>query len=291
MRTVHAIDRRSCSVSPTASPVPTSSRSGSPTALRVAADDDRDDTERHHVASDRHGRHRPRVVGRQPRLPRLPLRGRTADDPDNTDELRLDLDPSPGVTYADGAGGRHRGAALPRRPRHHLVHQDHGQPRAARLRPGRAGMGLVRHERQAAIAVARAPRCGAASICSPTSGGRRSAARGCSSTSTRTRPHKTVFGAWCVRAARGAGVDAVRDELDSIHPDALIVRTVPERLAGDGDPWADIDAVPQSIAVLVERYERDLANGIPDAPWPPVYPKMPDEARRVNPSRLRHDTD
>ena len=63
--------------------------------------------------------------------------------------------------------------------------------------------------------------------------------------------------------------------------------TVPPRLAARGDPWATIDDEPQSIAPLVERYERDLAAGIPDAPWPPVYPKMPDEAPRVQPSRAR----
>ena len=49
--------------------------------------------------------------------------------------------------------------------------------------------------------------------------------------------------------------------------------------------------MPQSIEPLVARYRDDLARGIPDAPWPPVYPKMPDEARRVNPSRARHDDD
>ena len=46
-----------------------------------------------------------------------------------------------------------------------------------------------------------------------------------------------------------------------------------------------------SIEPLVDRYRADLAAGIPDAPWPPVYPKMPDEAPRVNPSRARHDPD
>ena len=54
--------------------------------------------------------------------------------------------------------------------------------------------------------------------------------------------------------------------------------TVPARLAADGDPWAAMDDEPQSIEPLVDRYRADLADGIPDAPWPPVYPKMPDEA-------------
>ena len=104
-------------------------------------------------------------------------------------------------------------------------------------------------------------------------------------------PHKTVFGAWCVRARPGAQVSTpfAWEELPGIHPDTLTVQSVPGRLETGGDPWADIDAETQSIAPLVERYERDLANGIPDAPWPPVYPKMPDEARRVNPSRARPD--
>ena len=102
-------------------------------------------------------------------------------------------------------------------------------------------------------------------------------------------PHKTVFGAWCVRARPGAQVSTpfAWDELARIHPDELTMVTVPPRLEARGDPWATIDDEPQSIAPLVERYERDLAAGVPDAPWPPVYPKMPDEAPRVQPSRAR----
>ncbi len=45
--------------------------------------------------------------------------------------------------------------------------------------------------------------------------------------------------------------------------------------------------VPQDIAPLVERFAEDIADGIPDAPWPPVYPKMPNEAPRVQPSRAK----
>src|SRR5215218_1666029 len=98
-------------------------------------------------------------------------------------------------------------------------------------------------------------------------------------------PHKTVFGAWCVRARAGAQVSTpfAWDELEAITPDDLTIRTVPGRVAEQGDPWAAIDDVPQAIGSLVERYRADLAEGIPDAPWPPVYPKMPDEAPRVAP--------
>jgi DNA ligase D len=102
-------------------------------------------------------------------------------------------------------------------------------------------------------------------------------------------PHKNVFGAWGVRARVGAQVSTpiAWDELLEIQPDELTLRTVPDRLAALGDPWADIDDEPQHIAPLIERFAEDLAAGIPDAPWPPVYPKMPNEAPRVQPSRAR----
>jgi hypothetical protein len=81
------------------------------------------------------------------------------------------------------------------------------------------------------------------------------------------------------------------DELDDIHPDACTMATVPARVEARGDPWADIDADPQSLAPLLEMYARDLASGLEDAPWPPVYPKMPGEPPRVAPSRARKDDD
>jgi DNA ligase D len=106
-------------------------------------------------------------------------------------------------------------------------------------------------------------------------------------------PHKNVFGAWGVRARVGAQVSTPIewDELMSVDPDELTVLTVPDRLAERGDPWHDMDDAPQEIAVLVERFAEDLAAGIPDAPWPPVYPKMPNEAPRVQPSRARKPDD
>lgn len=102
-------------------------------------------------------------------------------------------------------------------------------------------------------------------------------------------PHKNVFGAWGVRARPGAQVSAPIDwdELLDVDPEALTVQTVPQRLSERGDPWAPMDAEPQDISMLIERFADDLANGVPDAPWPPVYPKMPNEAPRVQPSRAR----
>ena len=102
-------------------------------------------------------------------------------------------------------------------------------------------------------------------------------------------PHKNVFGAWGVRPRVGAQVSMPIewDDLMTVVPDELTMQTAPERFAETGDPWADMDDHPQDIGPFVERFADDLAAGIPDAPWPPVYPKMPNEAPRVQPSRAR----
>jgi DNA ligase D len=103
-------------------------------------------------------------------------------------------------------------------------------------------------------------------------------------------PHKTVFGAWSVRSRAGAQVSTPLrwDEIDDVHPDDLTMGVVADRFARDGDPWAGIDASLQSLDPLLEMSARDLANGMMDAPWPPVYPKMPNEPPRVAPSRAKH---
>ena len=100
-------------------------------------------------------------------------------------------------------------------------------------------------------------------------------------------PHKTVFGAWSVRARPGAQVSAPFwwEELPAIHPDVLTMDVVEARFRDRGDPWAG--ATPQSLEPLLEMSRRDAAAGLADAPWPPVYPKMPGEPPRVAPSRAR----
>jgi len=104
-------------------------------------------------------------------------------------------------------------------------------------------------------------------------------------------PHKTVFGAWSVRARPGAQVSTPVewDEIPAIHPDDLTIASLPARLEARGDPWAEMAAHPQSLEPLLEMHERDRANGLHDAPWPPVYPKQPDEPPRVAPSRARKE--
>jgi DNA primase len=105
-------------------------------------------------------------------------------------------------------------------------------------------------------------------------------------------PHKTVFGAWSVRANPHAQVSAplAWSELDAIVPAELTLASVPARLARDGDPWAAMYDDPQSLAPLLERSAADMAAGLMDAPWPPVYPKQPNEPPRVAPSRARKAT-
>ena len=104
-------------------------------------------------------------------------------------------------------------------------------------------------------------------------------------------PHKTVFGAWSVRARKGAQVSTpiTWEDVDDVHPDELTMATVPERLERLGDPWAGMNEVPQSLEPLLELHRRDRENGLMDAPWPPVYPKQPDEPPRVAPSRARKE--
>jgi DNA ligase D len=102
-------------------------------------------------------------------------------------------------------------------------------------------------------------------------------------------PHKTVFGAWCVRPRVGAQVSTpiTWDDLPTVVPDELTIATVPARLAERGNAWAGMYDRPQDLTPLLERAAHDRASGLPDAPWPPVYPKMPHEPPRVAPSRAR----
>jgi DNA ligase D-like protein (predicted polymerase) len=102
-------------------------------------------------------------------------------------------------------------------------------------------------------------------------------------------PHRTVFGAWFARPRVGGQVSTPLswDEVETVDPEALTIRTVPELLGHRGDPWAGMASDPQSLEPLLTLAERDRTDGLHDAPWPPEYPKQPDEPSRVSPSRAK----
>ncbi len=210
-----------------------------------------------------------------------------AADPEHADELRIDLDPTPGVTFAMVQEAAHEVRALldevgvsgaPKTTGNRGIHV------YVRLQPRWTSIEV----RAAAVAVARElerrrPDLVTASWWKEERGTRVFV------DFNQNAPHKTVFGAWSVRARPGAQVSTpfAWDELDRIHPDALTIASVPARVAEQGDPWEPMESAPQSLRPLLDMSARDLAGGLVDAPWPPVYPKMPGEPPRVAPSRAR----
>jgi DNA ligase D len=210
-----------------------------------------------------------------------------AADPEHTDELRLDLDPQPGTDFEDV-----RAAA---RDLHELL-DELGIAAHPKTTGNRGVHVYVRLEprwdsyqvRWGAVALARElerrhPDRLTASWWKEERGER------VFLDYNQNAPHKTVFGAWSVRARPGAQVSTPFgwEELDDIHPDDLTMSTLPARFAERDDPWAEMNDHPQSLEPLLEMHERDRANGLMDAPWPPVYPKQPDEPPRVAPSRAK----
>jgi DNA ligase D len=210
-----------------------------------------------------------------------------ASDPGHADELRIDLDPTPGVTFPMVQEAAHEVKALfdelgvlagPKTTGNRGIHV------YVRLQPEWDSYQV----RSAAVAVARELERRRPDLLT--------AAWWKEERGTRVfidfnqnAPHKTIFGAWSVRARVGAQVSTPFEwsELDSIHPDVLTIETVPARVQANGDPWAMMTENPQSLEPLLGMHERDKANGLLDAPWPPVYPKMPGEPPRVAPSRAK----
>src|SRR5437763_6959726 len=100
---------------------------------------------------------------------------------------------------------------------------------------------------------------------------------------------RTIASAYSVRPKPGAPVSApvTWDELAEVAPEDFTVATMPARFAEVGDRHAGIDDVAHSLEPLLDMFERDEAAGEGDMPYPPDYPKMPGEPKRVQPSRDR----
>lgn len=210
-----------------------------------------------------------------------------ASDSDNPDQLRIDLDPQPGTDFSDAVP-----AALELR----RVLEEVGLTAFAKT-SGNRGIHVfapidARHEfldvRHAVIAAARELE-------------RRMPDRVTTKWWKEERGEKlfvdfnqanrdrTMAGAYSPRALAHASVSTpvTWDELPAVDPKAFTILTIPGRLAAVGDPWADFAASPGSIQPLLDWWERDLANGLGELPFPPDFPKMPGEPPRVQPSKAR----
>lgn len=102
-------------------------------------------------------------------------------------------------------------------------------------------------------------------------------------------PHKTVFAPWSVRALDHAPVSFPFpwELLFSLQPHDMTIATVPRSVDEQGDAWLDMPTNPQPMDPFLEMVRNDQAAGLDDAPWPPVYPKMAGEPTRVQPSRAK----
>ena len=210
-----------------------------------------------------------------------------ADDVDHPDELRLDLDPQDGTDFDDAvrvaaeargllrdlgyagfpktSGGRGVHVYVRIEPRWSFTDVRHaaiafGRELERRL-PGRVTTKWWKEERGERIFV----------------------------DYNQNARDRTIASAYSVRPKPGAPVSApvTWEELPEIAPEDFTVATMAARFAAFGDLHAEIDDVAHSLQPLLDLYERDEAGGEGDMPYPPSYPKMPGEPKRVQPSRKR----
>ncbi|MGK9146791.1 non-homologous end-joining DNA ligase [Plantibacter flavus] len=210
-----------------------------------------------------------------------------AEDTDHPDELRIDLDPQPGTGFADAvrvagdlrallaevgltgfvktSGNRGVHVFAPIEPEHEFLDVRHAVIAAARELERRDSERVTtswwKEERGERIFV----------------------------DYNQANRDRTMAGAYSPRALPGATVSCpvTWDELAEIDPADFTVRSVPERLRTVGDPWASMHESPGRIGALLEWWERDLADGLGELPFPPDFPKMPGEPPRVQPSRAK----
>lgn len=213
-----------------------------------------------------------------------------AENTDNPDQLRIDLDPQPGTDFDDAvpaalelkdvlaeaglatfiktSGNRGLHVYAPIEPTHEFLEVRHAVIAAARelerRMPDRVTTAWWKEERGERVFV----------------------------DFNQANRDRTIAGAYSPRALAHAPVSCpiTWDELESVDPKKFTILTVPERLKTIGDPWADMNSKPGTIDTLLGWWERDIAAGLGELPFPPDYPKMPGEPPRVQPSRARKDS-
>jgi len=207
-------------------------------------------------------------------------------DLDHPDELRIDLDPGPGVDFAQV-----RRVALTVRD----VLEEHklrGFPKTSGSRGIHVFVRVLPEQefselRRAALALAREverrmPR-------EATSRWWKEEREGVFIDYNQNARDRTVASAYSVRAVPDARVSCPLewDEVADMEPAELRIDTVPARLRERGDPSATIDEHAGSLSSLLELAARDEREGLGDAPWPPHFRKQAGEPRRVQPSRAK----
>jgi len=203
---------------------------------------------------------------------------------DNPDELRIDLDPQPGTDFADAvtvagtvrevldelgwigypktSGGRGLHVYVRIRPQWSFIDVRHAAIALARevasRRPDLATTAWWKEERGERVFL----------------------------DFNQMARDRTIACAYSLRANQRATASTplTWDELPDVEPDDFDLRTVPARFAKIGDPHEGIDDTAHDLSPLLEWYERQ---GAQDMPYPPDYPKMPGEPKRVQPSRDR----
>src|SRR5256714_2858599 len=209
-----------------------------------------------------------------------------AGDLDHPDELRIDLDPGPGVSWEDVRRVATEAKAL----------LDELGLRGWPKTSGSRGMHVnVRihpqwsfsEVRRAALAFSREIERRAPTLA--TSKWWKEERRGVFLDYNQNAKDRTTCSAYSVRPLPDARVSAPLDwaEIPDCEPAAFTVATMPARFASLGDPHATMDDTPGSLDALLELAARDEAAGLGDAPWPPHFRKMDGEAPRVAPSRAR----
>jgi DNA ligase D-like protein (predicted polymerase) len=209
-----------------------------------------------------------------------------ADDIDHPDELRVDLDPVPGVGWAQILD-----VALVARE----VLADFGLAGWPKTSGSRGMHIYARIEprwtfnevRSAAVAMAREIERRAPQIA--TSRWWKEERHGVFVDYNQNAKDRTVASAYSVRPTPDARVSAplAWDEVPGCRPEEFTIDTMPARFAAVGDPAAGMDDAAGSLEALLDLAEQQRASGLPDAPWPPHYDKQEGEAPRVQPSKRR----
>jgi bifunctional non-homologous end joining protein LigD len=209
-----------------------------------------------------------------------------ADDLDHPDELRVDLDPVPGVLWASiRQVARVVRATL---ADFGLI----GWPKTSGSRGIHVNVRIERkwtftEVRRAALALAREVEGRAPAIA--TSKWWKEERHGVFLDYNQNAKDRTVAAAYSVRPTPDARVSTplTWDEIDECDPQDFTMATMPSRFAAHGDRHAGMNDAPCSLASLLELSNRHAREGLGDAPWPPHYRKQPNEAARVQPSRRR----